>query len=67
MIECLVMYVLIDMLNDVYMSILTRMTNLLTKMATNMYTMTKLTDMLPYNKVPHGMSYVANMIYKLFQ
>jgi len=67
MIECLVMYVLIDMLNDVYMSILTRMTNLLTEMITNMYTITKLTNMLPYNKVPHGMSYVANLIYKLFQ
>jgi hypothetical protein len=29
--------------------------------------MKKLIDMLPYNKVPHGMSYVANLIYKLFK
>jgi len=36
MIECLLVYVLIDMLDDMYLSILTRMTKLLANMPTNL-------------------------------
>jgi len=36
MIECLLVYVLIDMLDDMYLSILTGMTKLLANMPTNL-------------------------------